>query len=70
MPALEADGIVGEVLYPNTVPPFFPRSGLSALVPTAADYELRLAGLRAHNRWLAEWCAEYPAVARGSARSC
>jgi predicted TIM-barrel fold metal-dependent hydrolase len=21
---------------------------------------LRLAGLRAHNRWLAEWCAEYP----------
>ncbi len=60
MPVLEADGIVGEVLYPNTVPPFFPRSGLVALVPTPADYELRLAGLRAHNRWLAEWCAEYP----------
>jgi predicted TIM-barrel fold metal-dependent hydrolase len=60
MPALEADGVVGEVVYPNTVPPFFPRSGLVALVPTADEFELRLAGLRAHNRWLAEWCAQYP----------
>jgi predicted TIM-barrel fold metal-dependent hydrolase len=59
-PALEADGIVGEVVYPNTVPPFFAISGLVATVPTAAEYELRLAGLRAHNRWLAEWCAEVP----------
>jgi predicted TIM-barrel fold metal-dependent hydrolase len=58
--ALEADGIVGEVLYPNTVPPFFPRSGLTASVPAAADYPLRLVGLRAHNRWLAEWCALLP----------
>jgi predicted TIM-barrel fold metal-dependent hydrolase len=58
--ALEADGVVAEVLYPNTVPPFFPRSGLTASVPSAADYELRLAGLRAHNRWLAEWCALLP----------
>jgi predicted TIM-barrel fold metal-dependent hydrolase len=58
--ALEADGIVGEVIYPNTVPPFFPMSGLVTPTPPAADYELRLAGLRAHNRWLAEWCAELP----------
>jgi predicted TIM-barrel fold metal-dependent hydrolase len=57
---LEDDGIVAEVLYPNTVPPFFPRGGLTALVPTAADFELRLAGLRAHNRWLAAFCAECP----------
>ncbi len=60
MPALESDGVVGEVIYPNTVPPFFPRSGLVALVPKADEFELRLAGLRAHNRWLAEWCAQYP----------
>ena len=58
--ALEADGIVGEVIYPNTVPPFYPMSGLVTPTPPAADYELRLAGLRAHNRWLAEWCAELP----------
>jgi predicted TIM-barrel fold metal-dependent hydrolase len=58
--ALEADGIVAEVVYPNTVPPFFPRGGLVALVPSAEEYRLRLAGLRAHNRWLAEWCAELP----------
>ena len=58
--ALEADGIVAEVVYPNTVPPFFPRGGLVALVPSAEEYRLRLAGLRAHNRWLADWCAELP----------
>jgi predicted TIM-barrel fold metal-dependent hydrolase len=58
--ALEADGIVGEVVYPNTVPPFFPTSGLVTPTPPAQDYRLRLAGLRAHNRWLAEWCAALP----------
>ena len=58
--ALEADGIVGEVIYPNTIPPFFPMSGLVTPTPPAADYELRLAGIRAHNRWLAEWCSEVP----------
>ncbi len=57
---LEADGVVGEVIYPNTVPPFFPRGGLTALVPSAQEFELRLAGLRAHNRWLAEFCAAAP----------
>lgn len=25
--------------------------------PDPEDYELRLAGIRAHNRWLADWCA-------------
>lgn len=58
--ALEADGIVAEVVYPNTVPPFFPVSGLTAPVPDAESYRLRLAGLRAHNRWLAEWCSHLP----------
>ena len=60
MRELEADGVVAEVLYPNTIPPFFPRGGLTALAPSPEDFELRLAGLRAHNRWLAAWCAEYP----------
>jgi predicted TIM-barrel fold metal-dependent hydrolase len=57
---LEADGVVAEVVYPNTIPPFFPRGGLVATSPGAAEFELRLAGLRAHNRWLAEWCALQP----------
>ena len=60
MRELEADGIVAEVVYPNTIPPFHPRGGLTALTPAPEDFELRLAGLRAHNRWLAEWCAEFP----------
>ena len=57
---LEEDGIVAEVLYPNTIPPFFPRGGLTALIPSAEEFDQRLAGLRAHNRWLAEFCAELP----------
>ncbi len=57
---LEADGVVAEIIYPNTVPPFFPKGSLTALTPTAEDFERRLAGLRAHNRWLSQWCAEQP----------
>ena len=62
---LEDDGIVAEVLYPNTVPPFFPRGGLTALVPSAAEFQYRLVGLRAHNRWLADLCAARPAQRAG-----
>jgi predicted TIM-barrel fold metal-dependent hydrolase len=57
---LEADGQVAEVVFPNTVPPFFPTGMLVARPPTAQDLELRWAGLRAHNRWMADWCAEHP----------
>jgi predicted TIM-barrel fold metal-dependent hydrolase len=57
---LESDGVVGEVVFPNTVPPFFPTGALIARPPSPDEYELRLAGIRAHNRWLAEWCAEHP----------
>jgi predicted TIM-barrel fold metal-dependent hydrolase len=58
--ALDEDGIAGEVVYPNTTPPFFPISGLITLIPSAEEYARRLAGLRAHNRWLAEFCARAP----------
>jgi predicted TIM-barrel fold metal-dependent hydrolase len=57
---LEAEGIVAEVIYPNTVPPFFPRGGLTATAPPPSEFEHRLAGLRAHNRWLAAFCADLP----------
>jgi predicted TIM-barrel fold metal-dependent hydrolase len=65
MRELEADGVVGEIVYPNTIPPFYARGSLVATAPSADDFELRLAGLRAHNRWLADWCAEYPARRAG-----
>jgi predicted TIM-barrel fold metal-dependent hydrolase len=56
----ESQGVVAEVLFPNTVPPFFAQGNLTALEPTAADYAARWAGLQAHNRWLADFCAAAP----------
>lgn len=59
---LEADGIVAEVIFPNTIPPFYPEPSLKAQMPGsgAGDLELRWIGLRAHNRWLADFCAAAP----------
>ncbi|MEV0257875.1 amidohydrolase family protein [Streptomyces sp. NPDC050732] len=57
---LEADGIVAEVVFPNTIPPFFPSASLMAPAPTREEFEQRWAGLRAHNRWLADFCAAAP----------
>jgi predicted TIM-barrel fold metal-dependent hydrolase len=62
---LQADGVVGEVIFPNTVPPFYDRAFHVAPPPTAAQYPRYLAGIRAHNRWLAEFCAEEPASRAG-----
>src|SRR5262245_60642544 len=56
----EADGIVGEVVFPNTVPPFFPSFVLFAKPPESDEYERRRAGIHAHNRWLVDWCGEFP----------
>lgn len=55
-----SQGVVGEVVFPNTVPPFYPKSVVTAQPPRPHEYELRLAGARAHNRWLADFCAEDP----------
>ena len=57
---LEDDGVVAEVVFPNTIPPFFPTGAVVARPPRPEEYELRLAGVRAHNRWLADWCAAAP----------
>ena len=65
---LEADGQVAEVMFPNTVPPFFPTGALVARPPSPDDLELRWAGLRAHNRWLADWCADQPERRAGIAQ--
>lgn len=65
---VEGEGVVGEVLFPNTVPPFFPRLSLGAPNPSAGEYERRLAGLRAHNRWLVDFCSELPGRRAGVAQ--
>ncbi|WP_078893636.1 amidohydrolase family protein [Streptomyces sp. CT34] len=65
---LEADGIVGEVVFPNTIPPFFPSASLMAPAPTGEELALRRAGLRAHNRWLADFCAQAPGRRAGVAQ--
>lgn len=56
----EADGIAAEVIFPNTVPPFFPSFVLFAKPPTAEEYRHRRAGVQAHNRWLVDFCNEFP----------
>jgi predicted TIM-barrel fold metal-dependent hydrolase len=65
---LEADGVVGEVIFPNTVPPFFPTGAVIARPPNAEQFELRLAGIRAHNRWLADFCSVAPERRAGVAQ--
>lgn len=57
---MEADGTVAEVVFPNTVPPFFPTGAVIAGPPRPDEFEHRLAGIRAHNRWLADFVAEAP----------
>lgn len=66
---LEAEGIAGEVIFPNTAPPFFPSGVITAPEPRSArEYELRWAGLRAHNRWLADFCGLLPGRRAGVAQ--
>ncbi|MFF3056159.1 amidohydrolase family protein [Streptomyces sp. NPDC057909] len=65
---LAADGIVAEVVFPNTIPPFFPSASLMAPAPSPEEYEQRWAGLRAHNRWLADFCADAPGRRAGVAQ--
>ena len=66
---LESQGIAGEVVLPNTSPPFFPTGVIMATSPrTQEDYELRWAGLRAHNRWLVDFCNDLPGRRAGVAQ--
>jgi predicted TIM-barrel fold metal-dependent hydrolase len=66
---LEGEGIAAEVVFPNTAPPFFPSGVLTVSVPqNRAEYERRMAGLRAHNRWLVDFCAEVPGRRAGVAQ--
>jgi predicted TIM-barrel fold metal-dependent hydrolase len=57
---MDAEGVAGEIIYPNTVPPFFRTSVLICGNPSAKDYPLWLEGVRAHNRWLLDFQNEHP----------
>jgi predicted TIM-barrel fold metal-dependent hydrolase len=66
---LEGEGIAAEVIYPNTVPPFFPAGVITAPGPrTAQEYERRWEGVKAHNRWLVDFCAMAPGQRAGLAQ--
>jgi predicted TIM-barrel fold metal-dependent hydrolase len=55
----DGQGIAAEVLFPNTTPPFAPSGVISAPGPRSEkEFEYRFAGLKAHNRWLADFCAD------------
>lgn len=67
---MDADGICAEIIFPDadavesrTCAPFGTGLGLSGDL----DPVLGLAGARAHNRWLAELCADSPQRRRGVA---
>jgi len=67
---LDNDGVVGEVIFPDsdsisgtTSPPF--GAGIGATGALEAD--LAFAGAQAHNRWLAELCADSPLRRAGAA---
>ena len=60
---LEGDGIAGEIIFPDGItemnmPPF--GAGLSLPTDARIVPELQWEGARAHNRWLAEFCAMAP----------
>jgi len=57
---LEGDGVVAEVMFPNTVPPFYDKAFHVSPPPGPERYARWRAGTRAHNRWLAEFCSDQP----------
>ena len=66
---MEAEGIAAEVIFPNTVPPFYPSGVISAAAPSSPeDYRRRWSGLRAHNRWLVDFCGQAPGRRAGIAQ--
>jgi predicted TIM-barrel fold metal-dependent hydrolase len=63
---MDADGVAGELLFPNTLRPFFPTGSLTISPPrTREEFEKRWAGVQAHNRWQIDFCSLAPARRRG-----
>ena len=57
---LESDGVVAEVIFPNTVPPFYPKAFHISPPPRPEQYPSWRAGTMAHNRWMVDFCAQAP----------
>jgi predicted TIM-barrel fold metal-dependent hydrolase len=65
----DEEGIAAEVLFPNTVPPFYPSGSITASAPTnEKDYRYQWAGMQAHNRWMVDFCAKAPGRRAGLAQ--
>ena len=65
----DADGIAGEVIFPNTQPPFAPlAASMFEAPPLSNDGAARFAGLQAHNRWLKDFVDEAPLRRAGVAQ--
>ena len=64
---LDADGISAEILFPNTIPPFFETvTNIAIGLPiTQEDFDRRWAGLQAHNRWMVDFVSLAPKRRRG-----
>jgi predicted TIM-barrel fold metal-dependent hydrolase len=63
---MDADGVSAEIVFPNTLPPFFDiLAHLSGVPRERAGFERKWAGLKAHNRWLVDFCQQAPFRRRG-----
>jgi predicted TIM-barrel fold metal-dependent hydrolase len=64
---MDADGVAGEILFPNTIPPFFPTTpNITISLPRTKDeFEKRWAGVQAHNRWQIDFISLAPKRRRG-----
>ena len=64
---MDDDGVAGELLFPNTVPPFFPTTpNITISLPRTKDeLEKRWAGVQAHNRWQVDFVSLAPERRRG-----
>jgi predicted TIM-barrel fold metal-dependent hydrolase len=66
---MNSQGIAAEVVFPNTVPPFYPGGSVGVGAPsTTEEYRLRWEGVQAHNRWLVDFCAQAPGRRGGLAQ--
>src|SRR5262249_14140528 len=53
---MDRDGVAGEVIFPQV----FPFRTLNEGFREGYSFELRMAGVRAYNRWLAAFCSYQP----------
>jgi predicted TIM-barrel fold metal-dependent hydrolase len=66
MAALDEEGVTAEVVFPNTLPPFYDiLAHLSGVPRDRETFARKWAGLQAHNRWLVDFCSEAPERSRG-----